>query len=416
MLLVPDDLLESLDRGRWPAILAHELAHLRRLDPWVRRLELLAGLVWWWNPLYWHTRRRLDFEAELACDAWVLWALPDDRLTYAESLIQIGSSKSPAATPAPSLGVAGSARSFERRLTMILGDRVACRVPARGLLGAACLTMLALPSWTLAEPARDDEPKGAVAASRTVTANARIVSDDDDVGVAVIVSDDDDDDDDADAAKAKAEKLKAMAKEKAKAAVEKARAERAKAKAAKDKDDKAEAKGDKADAKKEVRIEMRLDDKDFGPDFEKKMEALGKEMEAKFGPGSEFEKKMKALGQEMEVKFGPGSKFEIEMKTLGEDMAKQFGPGSEFEKKMKAMEGLKGKAEAKIKDEATDARAKVEERTKEVRARVDRTARVRAESAAARKARRIETLEAQIKKMSEELKRLKAEGDEDEKG
>jgi beta-lactamase regulating signal transducer with metallopeptidase domain len=413
VLLVPDDLLESLDHGRWPAIVAHELAHLRRLDPWVRRLELLAGLVWWWNPLYWITRRRLDFEAELACDAWVLWALPDDRLTYAESLIQIGSSKSPAAAPAPSLGVAGSARSFERRLTMILGDRVACRVPAPGLLGAALLTLLALPSWTLAEPARgDDEPKGAVTTTRTVTADARIVDDDDDVAVVVVDDDDDDDDDDAKLAKEKAEK-KAIAKEKAKA-------EKAKAKIVKDK---AEAKGGKADAKKEVRIEMRLDDKDFGPDFEKRMEAFGKEMEAKFGPGSEFEKKMKAMGKEMEFKFGPGSKFEIEMKTLGEDMAKEFGPGSEFEKKMKAFEGLKGKAEEKVKEGAkdrekmaADAKAKAEDRVREVRVRAERATRARAEAASVRKARRIEMLEAQIKKMSEELKRLKAEDDEDEKG
>ncbi len=424
VLLVPDDLLESLDRGRWPAILAHELAHLRRLDPWVRRLELLAGLVWWWNPLYWHTRRRLDFEAELACDAWVLWALPDDRLTYAESLIQIGSSKFLAATPAPSLGVAGSARSFERRLTMILGDRVACRVPAPGLVGAALLTLLALPSWTLAEPARNDDAPEAAAAV-TVTTDTLILHGDDDLAVALgaveIIADDDDDA--AELAKAKAAVQKLEAKQKARAALEKA-------KAAKDKADVVKAKAEKdakikSDVKKDVRVELRFDDKKLGPDFEKKMEAFGKEMEAKFGPGSEFEKKMKALGKEMEFKFGPGSKFELEMKSLGEDMAKEFGPGSEFEKKLKALESLKGKGdEAKIKDDAkdrekmaADARAKVEERVKEVRARADRTAaRARTEAATTRRARRIETLEAQIKKMSEELKRLKAEGDEDEKG
>ncbi len=418
LLLVPDDLLESLDRGRWPAILAHELAHLRRLDPWVRRLELLAGLVWWWNPLYWHTRRRLDFEAELACDAWVLWALPDDRLTYAESLIQIGSSKLPAAAPAPSLGVAGSARSFERRLTMILGDRVACRVPAPGLLGAALLTLLALPSWTLAEPARgDDEPKVAVAAGRIVSADVRI---DDDDKLAVIVSDDDDDVAKAEAALAKAKAAKA----KAKAAQDKAKVVQDKAKVVQDKV-KAKADVTAKAGKQDLRIEMHLDDKVLGPEFEKKMEALGKEMEAKFGPGSEFEKKMKALGKEMEFKFGPGSKFEIEMKTLGEDMAKEFGPGSKFAEEMKALEKAKGKFEEKVKEDvkspekaAGEARAKVEERVREVRARADRTAvRARTEAAASRKARRIETLEAQIKKMSEELKRLKAEGDdEDEKG
>ena len=86
---------------RWRAIVAHELAHLRRGDHWVRRLELVAGLVWWWNPLYWLARRRLDFEAELACDAWAVWAPPEDRLSYAESLIRICSALSPAGSPRP---------------------------------------------------------------------------------------------------------------------------------------------------------------------------------------------------------------------------------------------------------------------------------------------------------------------------
>ena len=69
--------------------MTHELAHLRRGDHWVSRLELAAGLIWWWNPLYWLARARLNAEAELACDAWVVWAFPKDRLAYAEVLFEI---------------------------------------------------------------------------------------------------------------------------------------------------------------------------------------------------------------------------------------------------------------------------------------------------------------------------------------
>ena len=116
------------------------------------RLELVAGLIWWWNPLYWLTRSRLDAEAELACDAWVVWALPDDRLNYAEVLFQICSEFSLACSPAPALGIAGSGRFFERRLTMILRDRVSCGVSPLILLTAGLLALLALPSWTHATP------------------------------------------------------------------------------------------------------------------------------------------------------------------------------------------------------------------------------------------------------------------------
>ena len=147
-LLLPCRFVKSLEASRWRGILAHELAHLRRGDHWVGRLELAAGLIWWWNPLYWLTRSRLDAEAELACDAWVVWALPDDRLNYAEVLFQICSEFSQACSPAPALGITGSGRFFERRLTMILRDRVSCGVSPLILLSAGLLALLALPSWT----------------------------------------------------------------------------------------------------------------------------------------------------------------------------------------------------------------------------------------------------------------------------
>src|SRR5262249_52938010 len=149
----------------WQGILAHELAHLRRRDHWVSRLELAAGLLWWWNPLYWLVRARLDAEAELACDAWVVWALPERRLTYAQGLFEICATLSLARSPAPGLGAAGSGRSFERRLTMILHDNVSCRLSPLGLLGAFLLLVFALPSWSAATPAAADYGKGLASTS-----------------------------------------------------------------------------------------------------------------------------------------------------------------------------------------------------------------------------------------------------------
>ena len=65
---------------------------------------MAAGLIWWWNPIYWLARARLDAEAELACDAWVVWALPNDRLTYAEALFDICSTLSLAEPTGTRLG------------------------------------------------------------------------------------------------------------------------------------------------------------------------------------------------------------------------------------------------------------------------------------------------------------------------
>src|SRR5262249_61231851 len=113
-------------------------------------------LIWWWNPLYWLTRARLDAEAELACDAWVVRMLPKDRLAYAEALFDICSTLSAARSPAPALGAAGSGRFFERRLTMILHDHVPCRLSLLGFLAACLLVLFALPSWLSAKPVEGD--------------------------------------------------------------------------------------------------------------------------------------------------------------------------------------------------------------------------------------------------------------------
>ena len=60
------------DRVR--AVLAHELAHVRRLD-WATQLGAeLVTAMYWFNPLAWALRRRLRHESERACDDAVLCA------------------------------------------------------------------------------------------------------------------------------------------------------------------------------------------------------------------------------------------------------------------------------------------------------------------------------------------------------
>src|ERR1700722_5348855 len=76
VLLWPAGLEDQLPPEGVRAVLAHELAHLRRRDHWVRWLELFAGCVMWWNPLFILVRRKIRQYAEQACDAWVVNLLP----------------------------------------------------------------------------------------------------------------------------------------------------------------------------------------------------------------------------------------------------------------------------------------------------------------------------------------------------
>src|SRR5262249_5951014 len=87
-LLLPEALWEGLTEPQRATLLLHELAHLRRGDHWVRRLELVALGLYWWHPVVWWAGRQLREAEELCCDAWVVWALPDDAEAYARALVE----------------------------------------------------------------------------------------------------------------------------------------------------------------------------------------------------------------------------------------------------------------------------------------------------------------------------------------
>jgi len=156
-LLWPALLMHALPAHCRRSVIAHELAHLRRRDHWVSWLEIIAACLWWWNPLFWYVRRQLRLNAELACDAWVIGTLPEERRSYAEALIEVTQHVSQTAAPVPALGMNGSARQvFERRLTMIMRDHIPHRMPYAGALAITLLALLAIPGWSQVQRQKPD--------------------------------------------------------------------------------------------------------------------------------------------------------------------------------------------------------------------------------------------------------------------
>ena len=77
-----------LDQDQRSALLAHELAHLRRRDHWIRPLELIAIALYWWFPVFWWMRQALHEAEEQCCDAWVVWLFPELKGAYARTLLE----------------------------------------------------------------------------------------------------------------------------------------------------------------------------------------------------------------------------------------------------------------------------------------------------------------------------------------
>jgi hypothetical protein len=145
-----------LTGGRRAAILAHELAHLRRGDHLVRWLEVVVTAAAWWNPLVWWARRELRECEEQCCDAWVVWALPAARRAYADALVDTVDFLNDARPALPPLASgAGAVRDLRRRITMILRGSVPRRLTRLGLVTGLALGLAAV----AVSPGRgDDEP------------------------------------------------------------------------------------------------------------------------------------------------------------------------------------------------------------------------------------------------------------------
>ena len=71
------------------AVLAHELAHLRRGDAAVAAVQRVAVALWWFHPLVWLMSAQLTLAREGCCDEAAIAGLGLDPLAYAQTLLDV---------------------------------------------------------------------------------------------------------------------------------------------------------------------------------------------------------------------------------------------------------------------------------------------------------------------------------------
>lgn len=79
-------------------VAAHELTHIRRLDPLWNLLRTVCLVIWWPNPLVWAAAICSRLDGELACDAATLAKLGSShRLAYGRTLVELAGGERSAA-------------------------------------------------------------------------------------------------------------------------------------------------------------------------------------------------------------------------------------------------------------------------------------------------------------------------------
>ncbi len=105
VILLPISILSEMPVAMLEAVIAHELAHVRRRDLWVVYGQRLAETVLFYHPAVWWISSRISTEREICCDE-VAVAATGRRVEYATALEGVARSALFATSPAPSTALA----------------------------------------------------------------------------------------------------------------------------------------------------------------------------------------------------------------------------------------------------------------------------------------------------------------------
>jgi len=119
VIVVPVSTLTALSPAQLEAVLAHELAHIRRADFLWNILQTIVETLFFFHPAVWWISRRLRAERELCCDDMAVAACGDP-VTYATALVALERVR-PAHRLAAALDGHDSGTGLRARVLRILG-------------------------------------------------------------------------------------------------------------------------------------------------------------------------------------------------------------------------------------------------------------------------------------------------------
>ena len=135
VVLLPVRALTGLTGEQIEAVIAHELAHIRRLDCFVNLFQIAAETLLFYHPAVWWVSQRIRAERENCCDDEAIF-LCGDALNYARALTLMEEWRT-----APALMMAANRSPLAQRVVRLLGwNGAAGRIRVAGLAGSfVCL-------------------------------------------------------------------------------------------------------------------------------------------------------------------------------------------------------------------------------------------------------------------------------------
>ncbi len=150
LILLPLGLLDALPAAQLEAILAHELAHIRRHDYALNLIQALIETLFFFHPAVWWMSARVRQERELCCDDLAVAALNGQAHTLARALAALAAweAAAPVAYAAPlparlALGATGG-RLLARIKRLVVPTAAEAIRPAEGAVAGSSVVALLL--------------------------------------------------------------------------------------------------------------------------------------------------------------------------------------------------------------------------------------------------------------------------------
>ena len=149
VILFPASALAGLTPDQLEAILAHELAHIRRHDYLVNLLQTMIETLLFYHPAVWWVSRQIRMERENCCDDMAV-AVCGDALVYARALTKIERLRKARLE----LAVTANGGILMNRISRLVGPPLAHSNRAAGLVTCviAILTLAAIVAGTRVSP------------------------------------------------------------------------------------------------------------------------------------------------------------------------------------------------------------------------------------------------------------------------
>ena len=117
VVLIPVGLLSGFSTAQVEAILAHELAHIRRNDYLVNMLQSFVEVIFFFHPAIWWLSEKVRAEREHCCDDIAL-AVCGDKMSLAHALVKVAEWQ---ATPGLAMAFASKKPLLLHRVQRVLG-------------------------------------------------------------------------------------------------------------------------------------------------------------------------------------------------------------------------------------------------------------------------------------------------------